>query len=148
MASTPIAQGGVFDSLAERLQRVRVVCGDWSRVLTPSVTTRHGLTGVVLDPPYDGARHGVKYAAGGEASSLVRDWAIAHGDDPMFRIALCGYEGEHEMPAGWTVAAWKAQGGYGSQGQGRGRENAAKERIWFSPHCLRAEQPTLLEASA
>lgn len=147
-ASGRCAQGGVFDDLAARLQRVRITCGDWSRVLTPSVTTRHGLTGVVLDPPYDGERHGVKYAVGGEVSADVRAWAIEHGNDPLLRIALCGYDGEHAMPAGWTVAAWKAQGGYGSQGQGRGRENAAKERIWFSPHCLSADQRSLLEASA
>ena len=29
----------------------------------------------------------------------------------------------------------------GSQGNGAGRENAGRERIWFSPHCLR--QPGL-----
>lgn len=55
-------------------------------------------------------------------------------------IALCGYAGEgHEAleAAGWTVEEWKATGGYGSRGEGRGRENAAKERIWFSPNCLK-----------
>ena len=39
-------------ALSDRLRRVRVACGDWSRVCTPSVTHCHGLTGVVLDPPY------------------------------------------------------------------------------------------------
>jgi hypothetical protein len=38
--------------LAARLRRVRVCCGDWRRILTPSVTTYIGLTGVFLDPPY------------------------------------------------------------------------------------------------
>ena len=69
----------------------------------------------------------------------VREWAIRNGDNPLLRIALCGYEGEHEMPASWACVAWKANGGYGNQsGSTRGRENATKERIWLSPHCLPA----------
>ncbi len=42
-------------ALADRLRRVRVCCGDWSRVVTPSCTWKLGggqLTGVLLDPPY------------------------------------------------------------------------------------------------
>ncbi len=44
------------------------------------------------------------------------------------------------MPEGWVVVPWKAKGGYGSQGKGRGRENAAREVLWFSPACLRPER--------
>jgi len=66
----------------------------------------------------------------------VREWAIANGDNPMLRIALCGYEGEHAMPESWHVVEWKASGGYGAQASNQARENADKERIWFSPHCL------------
>lgn len=32
---------------------------------------------------------------------------------------------------------------YGSQGDGRGRENAAREVIWFSPACRSAAQQSL-----
>jgi hypothetical protein len=39
------------------------------------------------------------------------------------------------MPADWIEKEWKATGGYGNQGEGRGRENAGRERIWFSPAC-------------
>ena len=53
------------------------------------------------------------------------------------RIALAGYAGEHDMPPGWTAWAWKAQGGYGSQGDGQGRDNAQRETIWFSPACIK-----------
>lgn len=135
-ASTRIAQGGVFDALASRLRGVRVTCGDWSRIVTPSVTTRHGVTGVLLDPPYDEAEHAIRYSAGtGNVSTQVREWAVEHGNDPLFRIALCGYDGEHNMPGTWECVAWKAAGGYGSQGEGAGRANARRERIWFSPHC-------------
>ena len=61
------------------------------------------------------------------------------GDPDYFdaRIALCGYDGEHKMPLRWASVAWKANGGYGNQASGRGRANARRERIWFSPHCLR-----------
>ena len=43
------------------------------------------------------------------------------------------------MPASWRAVPWKAKGGYGSQGNGRGRANAGREVLWLSPHCERAE---------
>ncbi len=123
-------------ALAERLRRVRVACGEWSRILGPSVTEKHGITGVFLDPPYSDEEHEVEYAAHSDVAADVAEWARQNGDNPRLRIALCGYEGEHEMPSSWVPVAWKTKGGYGSQGNGAGRENAARERIWFSPHCL------------
>jgi hypothetical protein len=53
------------------------------------------------------------------------------------RIALCGYEGEHEMPDDWETVTWKATGGYGSQRKDGSNLNAERERIWFSPYCLK-----------
>jgi len=42
-----------FSRLRDRLRTVRVCCGDWLRVCdSESVTTRLGLTGIFLDPPY------------------------------------------------------------------------------------------------
>jgi DNA adenine methylase len=64
----------------------------------------------------------------------VREWAIEHGDNPKLRIALCGYEGEHDMPDTWQCVPWKAGGGYAASAGNH--ENAHKERIWFSPACL------------
>ena len=126
-------------ALAARLRTVRVACGDWSRVLGDSVTWRHGVTGIVLDPPYTEGEHAVTYSAGtGTVAQDVAAWAFANGDHPQLRIVLCGYEGEHDAPAGWRVVPWKARGGYGNQGDGRGRENARRERLWLSPHCLGA----------
>ena len=126
--------------LQERLRRVRVCSGDWKRVVPPSVTTRHGLTGVFLDPPYadTASREADIYAMDSlRVAHDVRAWATLHGDDPKFRIALAGYEGEHDMPDTWSVVEWSARGGYGNQGNGAGRANRHRERIWFSPHCLR-----------
>jgi hypothetical protein len=104
------------------------------------VTFRHGVTGVFLDPPYaDSAERteGLYAQDSLTVAHRVREWAIANGDNPDLRIALCGYEGEHAMPADWDCVAWKARGGYGSQGENAARENSGRERIWFSPACLR-----------
>lgn len=128
-----------FIALQDRLRRVRVCCGDWKRILGPSPTTHIGVTGVFLDPPYSDVERtkGIYREDSGSVAAAVREWAIANGDNPDLRIALCGYEGEHSMPESWKCVAWKATGGYGNQGNGIGRSNARRERIWFSPHCLK-----------
>ena len=128
----------IFAALSERLRYTRVACGDWSRICTPAVTYRHGLTAVFLDPPYDGFESLYGATEEGEPlSARVRAWALENGARPDMRIALAGYEGEHDAltAAGWQIVAWKAKGGYSNQGTGN--ENAKRERIWFSPACLK-----------
>jgi len=122
-----------FQQLADRLRNVRVCCGDWTRILTPSVTFTHGLTGVFLDPPYD--VEGTEYGTDSSGiSGAVREWCKANGDNPLLRIALCGYVDEKhgdDLP-GWECVAWKSGGGYNNLGDGANRK---RERIWFSPAC-------------
>jgi hypothetical protein len=121
---------------AERLRNVRVCCGDWSRVCRPSATTKHGLTGVFLDPPYSvaaGRTAGLYSVDSDSVAVAVREWAFEQGKDPLVRICLAGYEGEHDMP-GWSVHAWTTQGGYSNQNC-NGNINRTRERLWFSPHC-------------
>jgi hypothetical protein len=137
--------------LRDRLRAVRVCCGDWIRVCdSPSTTTRLGLTGLFLDPPYrthleDGKSNRAKeiYASdrdsdvGGLVDRVIA-YCLERGSDPQMRIAVCCYEGEgYEVlaAAGWTVEKWKASGGYGNQ-SGKVNENAGRERIWFSPNCI------------
>ena len=68
----------------------------------------------------------------------MREWALENGDNPLLRIAYCSYDDEEKyFPPDWEVFAWKANGGYGNQGEGTGRENAKRERIFFSPHWLK-----------
>ena len=127
-----------FVALSGRLKYVRVCCGEWDRILGPSVTTRHGLTGVFLDPPYSAKERTAQLYAvesDGVAQKAAR-WAIENGDNPLLRIALCGYDTEHTFPDNWTAFTWKANGGYGNASSNRGRANAGRETIWFSPHCL------------
>ncbi len=143
-----VIKGGLlewFEGLQTRLERVRVCSGDWSRVCGPSVTHKHGLTGVFLDPPYDQDLRADVYTVETNVSAAVREWAIENGSNPLLRIALCGYDGEHAMPDDWECVSWKAHGGFGSQAvfTARGRDNATKERIWFSPHSLSGRQSSL-----
>jgi len=137
-----LPDGGVhayMAALSTRLHRVRVACGDWSRVCGPSATYKNGLTGVFLDPPYTMENRSRAYSCDcGNVARDVTKWAVENGDNPKMRIIVAGYDGEHGdlTTAGWRVAAWEANGGYGNQGNGAGRQNANKERLWFSPHCL------------
>lgn len=146
---------GLYDwmeSLAERLRYVRVCCGDWSRVCGPTVIEKsHRPTGIFLDPPYANTAKRTSDLYRKDSLSVahdVREWAIENGGNKNLRIALCGYESEHEMPADWECLEWKASGGYGSQGS-QGSLNAKRERIWFSPHCVKIHnEKTLLETVA
>lgn len=128
--------------LGSRLRDVRVTCGDWQRVVKDSVTTRHGLTGLFLDPPY--SKGAMDYAAGGVGTDLplqVQEWCAANGDNPLLRIALCGHAGEHDrlVDKGWAVGKWTARKGYAATDEAV--QNSADETIWLSPHCVGAAQP-------
>jgi hypothetical protein len=135
--------------IAARLRHVRVACGDWRRVCSPAVTYKmiggnDTLTGLFLDPPYPEGE--VDYNAGSrETFQEVNAWCAANGDNPLLRIAVCGYESDHvNLEAlGWTAHNWKANGGYGSR-TAQGLENSKRETVWFSPHCLSAAQGSLL----
>jgi hypothetical protein len=133
-------RGGVsidvlFTELSDRLRHVRICCGEWDRVLgrsTLGIDTAHGMTpcGVLLDPPYAHAVRGEKILYKHDdpnISTPVREWALENGDNPALRIALCGFDDEHPMPSTWTKIAWASNSSSKSR---------AKERIWFSPHCL------------
>jgi DNA adenine methylase len=128
-----------FTGLADRLRDVRVACGDWTRVLGPAVLNAGGgTTGVFLDPPYAADTRAEVYACDNDVARDVLAWCAENGGKDGLRIVLAGYSGEHDAleGMGWRAVAWKARGGYGSQGDGRGRENAKRERLWLSPHCM------------
>ena len=130
-----------MQALADRLRRVRVCCGDWARVLTPSVTVKHGLTGVILDPPYSHSeRDSSLYAIEADIAPAIQAWCLANGDNPLLRIVLCGYDEEYTLP-GWRVVAWKANGGMGNTRKNGANENNHRERLWLSPACLQSQLP-------
>jgi DNA adenine methylase len=134
-----------FAALSARLRFTKICCGDWTRILSKAATYGQGITGALLDPPYDTDGHDDVYGDMSRGvSGAVKEWAITNGGNPLLRIALCGYAGEHAMPPEWDCVAWKACGGYGGQRADKSNDNAARERIWFSPACQRAEQGVLL----
>jgi hypothetical protein len=135
-----------FQALMLRMRRVRVACGDWTRVLGDSVLGKGKNVGgrrpcaVFLDPPYGhDVRNPYLYAEDSATIAVsMREWAIEHGDDPDLRICLAGYFAEHAeqmAKAGWTVHRWKGSRGYAAEDN----ENRAQETLWFSPHCLPLE---------
>ena len=126
--------------LQARLRDVRVTCGDWQRVVKDSVTTRHGLTGLFLDPPYTkGAMDYAVKSTGGPLADQVREWCAANGDNKALRIVLCGHAGEHDalVDAGWFAVAWTARKGYATTDEAV--QNSADETIWCSPYCIRQD---------
>jgi DNA adenine methylase len=126
-----------FGQLQARLRNVRVACGDWARVTKDSVTTRHGLTGVFLDPPYTkGAMDYTAKGTGGALADDVRAWCQANGANPLLRIVLCGHAGEHDalLAHGWHLREWTARKGYALTDEAV--ENSASETLWCSPHCV------------
>ena len=131
-------RGEWIAGFADRLRGVRITCGDWRRVVTSSVTVKHGATGILLDPPYpDGWDTERAYSAGSAGSDVWHDcaaWAVEAGRDERLRIVLCGYDGTWTAPAGWRMVEWKARGGYNSIGDGA--KNGHRERLWLSPGCL------------
>jgi site-specific DNA-adenine methylase len=137
-------------ALAGRLRRVRVICGDWTRVMGRSVTWKIGTTAVFLDPPYshEKRQEGLYAKDSMTIAREVRAWCLENGGNPKLRIALCGYEGEHDEleSAGWDVAAWKANGGYDGQRRDGTNNNKHRERIWFSPHCLKPLEVAFAQA--
>jgi DNA adenine methylase len=128
-----------FAELQTGMGEARVCCGDWSRIMSPGTMTRNGTAAVLLDPPY--SLTGAVYANDSSTvSGDVREWCKANGDNPKLRIALCGHDTEHnELEAmGWAVETWKKTGGY------QGADD--RERIWFSPGCIKVETDWLLDA--
>ena len=132
-----------FCRLFERLRDVRVTCGDWGRVVKESVTIRHGLTGLFLDPPYE--KGAMDYGAGGMWLGIAKDvqaWCKENGNNKALRIVLCGHAGEHDelLKHGWHLRTWKARKGYASTDEAV--QNSKDETLWCSPHCVPLE-PTL-----
>ena len=132
-----------FVALSARLRGVRVACGDFERVLSDSVTWRHGTSAILIDPPYADGEEVYSSENGASVFARAARWAEEHWTHPDLRIALCYYEGTWTPPAGGEVVSWKAKGGYGGQRKDGKNENADRERIAFSPACLRPEvKPT------
>ena len=126
-------------ALCERLRYVRVTCGDWTRVLGPSVTWKHGLTGVVLDPPYSHSeRTKDLYSVEADIAPAVQAWCLANGDNPLLRIVLCGYEGEYTCRAGGWCPGRRRRATVGRTTTAITTTRTAR-RLWLSPQCTQRQ---------
>lgn len=107
--------------LSARMERVRVVHGDWKRCLNHHYGGNN--TAVFLDPPYEGYEG--LYGARPIAAD-VADWCR---ENSGLKIALCGHRGDYQLE-GWSVFEWERERNtYG------GDSTKGDEAIWFSPSC-------------
>lgn len=117
-------------ALSERLRKVSIALGDWSRLVTPSALGFHNTgttpTAIFFDPPYPD--EAIDYGDPA-AARLIEQWCRDNGGDERLRIVLCGHNGDYDLP-GWREVNWG-----GSRGWGRKRRGD-NEAIYLSPHCL------------
>lgn len=138
--------------LSARLRHVRVLNGDWSRLVTKGAAwtlpvRQGGVAGVFLDPPYSNADRasGLYVHDDGDVAADCLAWCLALADDPKWRVVLAGYDTEHRalVDAGWTEHEWFSAGfltgGMGNVGDGTHQQH--RERLWASPHCLALTTP-------
>ena len=116
--------------LADRLERVRIVHGDWTRCLNNHFGGDD--TAVFLDPPYRDYER--LYGKGESIADAVESWAR---DNEHLRIALCGHAGDYSLD-GWDTVEWS---------RGRltysGGNTTDSECVWYSPACLSVGQAKL-----
>jgi DNA adenine methylase len=108
--------------IADRLERVRIVHGDWSRCLNNHYGGDE--TAVFLDPPY--RAYEKLYGVSSPVADSVAAWAR---DNEHLRIALCGHNGDYQLD-GWDVVKWsRGKPTYG------GSQTTDDECVWYSPAC-------------
>jgi len=132
-------------TFARRIRNVRVVCGDWRRVLTRTVLGQFegsGMTptAVYLDPDYE---EGDVYHASEGTGRLVDDVVDTMVELaerwPMLRVGISKYADDRPVPDGWDEFQWSTTNRARGAGRARTAEalaRAGRERIWFSPACL------------
>jgi len=115
-----------FLYLANRLEKVRVIHGDWSRCLNHHYGGE--ATAIFFDPPYKGFEslyH--KDAQKKLVAEDVENWC--RDNSGGIKISLCGHAGDYDLP-GWDVFLWSRKSPtYG------GTKTTDQEAIWFSPSC-------------
>ena len=113
--------------LADRLERVRIVHGDWSRCLNNHFGGAD--TAIFLDPPYRSYER--LYGDAAPVADAVEAWARKNAH---LRIALCGHRGDYDLPD-WDAVEWD---------RGRltysGGKTTDSECVWYSPACLPRQQ--------
>ena len=118
-----------------------MVCGDWTRVCGGDWQDNLGVVGMFFDPPYGvtDRRKNIYHCDSTTVAGEVLEWCKNHGGIETYRIVLSGYEEYEELGnLDWTSKSWTAHGGYSNLGKGK-NQNRKREKLWFSPHCLKME---------
>lgn len=125
----------LFDDYSKRFRHTIVACGDWARVCGNAGLPPKKLCGLFLDPPYahDTGRDCTIYNIEKAGTDDVERYCRDNGTRRNLRIVLAGFEGEYKLP-GWRIHKWTRSLAYARSEQARA--NLARERLWFSPHCL------------
>ncbi len=137
-----------FGTLAARLRDVRVLSGDWTRCLTESLTTRHGVTGRIPRPALrrrDRAdprlrrrlRHRLRRRA-----PLVPSRTATTAASASPSAATRARATTRSSTTAGPPTHGAPQRPYGG-GSGKGDENRHRERIYFSPACIDLSYPDL-----
>ena len=139
-----------FSWLSARLRHVRILNGEWHRLVTNGATKilkvrmGDGHVGIFLDPPYADTANRSKGLYGVDdlnVAHVVKAWCANNGNDPDRRIVLAGYDGEHNtelIDLGWTCHEWYRPG-FLSGGYAKGSvagDQQHRERLWASPNCF------------
>lgn len=132
-----------FQALHRRLFRTIVFNSDWRTCVSPSKTgqsaSKKNTCSIFFDPPYITETRKQLYAVDSKFVALeVLEWCKENEDNPNFRIALCGLDGEYDLPD-WEKVHWtddyRIMGGKSLPSERGGHSRV--ETIWFSPHCLK-----------
>ena len=116
--------------LSARLERARVLHGDWKRCLYVEYGKKGShFPAIFFDPPYLSYEH--MYGNSLPVASEVAEWCRHNATG--VRIAICGLIGDYDLP-GWTTHVWSRK--MPTMGSSKTRDD---ECIWFSPDCLPIE---------
>lgn len=86
----------LFKEISKRLRKVNICCGEWDRVVCNSnLVKQNKPAAIFLDPPYQiGEYSDNVYEHSTDVFNDVLEWCRENGNNPEYRIALCGYENE------------------------------------------------------
>lgn len=128
----------ILRAFANRMRSVRVLHGSWDRCLnTHYGEFGGGIAAMFFDPPYLGFESLYSDGSSKPVGAQVAEWCKAN-KRPSLRIALCGHDGDYDLP-GWEVVPWKRKRHVMGQRLSDEGQTIDRERIWFSPSCIKPE---------
>lgn len=125
---------GELAAISARLARVTITCGDWARVITPSIVRTERIS-ILLDPPYDTTAGSRRFysSSGAGVWQQVLVQAIEWGTRPNVRVVLCGHDGADGGLL--TLAGWSTHRLGDRKGWATSTTHRAAEVAWASPAC-------------